>query len=359
MLQDMGEPTRPQGLSGEWLRQRASTLSKRVVSRQYAIDPTLKKKYGPPGRHRCQEDASYHLRFLAEAAEANNSVHFIDYVRWAKPMLAGRRIPWQHLEKNLEIMGGLIAAARPPKPVSEFVHQAIDDGLRILPEAPEELPSLVEADNPDHEVCNGYLRALLGSDREKAHRLVRDYLEGGNSIRSVFVNVCGAAQREIGRLWQVNLISVAQEHFCTAATEVIMARLSERLIGRPRSCGLNVVAMCPPSEEHSVGLQMICELLELEGWPTHFLGPKVPVSSAVSFVAGMMPAFVLISVSTALRISEATKLVAAIRAAAPQTKIIVGGRIFENDPQLGARVGAHGVGKDPNEAVNLIERLSA
>lgn len=359
MLQDMEGKTTPRGLSGEWLRQRTSTLSERVVAKHFAADRTLKNNYSSHGRQRCLEDASYHLSFLAEAAEANNSVHFIDYVRWAKPMLASRKIPWQHFAKNLEIMQTVIAAARPPKHVAEFAQQALGEALRILPDAPEEIPSLVATDNPDHQLANDYLRALLANDRDQAYRLVRDYVEGRDAIRSIFVNVFGVAQREIGRLWQLNLISVAQEHFCTAATEVIMARLSERWIGRPRLRAQKVVGICPPGEEHCVGLQIICELLELEGWQTHFLGAKVPLSSAVSFVTEMEPRFVLISVSTAMRITELTKLISAIRRALPQTKVIVGGRVFENDPELCVRLGAHAVGKDPNHAVNLIERLSA
>ena len=31
--------------------------------------------------------------------------------------------------------------------------------------------------------------------------------------------------REVGRLWQMNQISVAQEHYCTAATQLIMSQL--------------------------------------------------------------------------------------------------------------------------------------
>jgi len=256
-------------------------------------------------------------------------------------------------------MGSVITRSRPPRAVKDFAGPAIEAALQILPSASEEIPSLIDASNPDHKIANEYLRALLSNDREKAYHVVRDYVGGSNSIRSVFANVFGVAQREIGRLWQLNRISVAQEHYCTAATEVIMARISERLVGRLRSRKTKVVAFCPPSEEHCVGLQMICELLELEGWPTHFVGAKVPLSSAVAFITGMRPGFVLISATTAMRISELRLLIQALTRALPSAKIIVGGRLFDNDPALPAKLGAHAVGKDPNEAINLLERLSS
>lgn len=342
-----------------WLRERSAAFAQKIVDQHFRQDPSLAKQYGAVGRVRCLEDASFHLCFLAEAAEADNEAHFVDYVRWAKPMLASRKIDWRHLQTNLKIMSNVISRARPPQPVKQFAGRAIEAALQILPDASEEIPSLIDASNPDHKIANEYLRALLSNDREKAYQLVRDYVEGRNSIRSVFANVFGVAQREVGRLWQLNRISVAQEHYCTAATEVIMARISERLVGRPRSRKTKVVAFCPPSEEHCVGLQMICELLELEGWPTQFVGAKVPLASAVAFMSGMKPGFVLISATTAMRISELRSLIQALTRALPTAKIIVGGRLFDNDPGLPKKLGAHAVGKDPNEAVNLLEQLSS
>ena len=355
----MADSTKKGQRAGAWLRERTEALAGEIVERHFAADPMLKKKYGPVGRVRCREDATYHLSFLAQAAEASNRVHFIEYVRWAKPMLASRKIPWQHLEANLKIMRSVILDAGPPKETKAFADDAIDEALRILPEAPEEIPSLVDESNPDHKLANEYLRALLSNDREKAFQVVRDAVQERDSIRSVFLNVLAVAQREIGRLWQLNRISVAQEHYCTAATEVIMARITERMLGRPRAKQEKVVAICPQNEEHCVGLQLICELLDLEGWPTHFLGAKVPVSSAVSFVSDIQPAFVLISAATAMRISELADLIGVLKQSVPTTTIVVGGRVFENDAELYKRVGAHATGKDPNDVVTLLERMAA
>ncbi|WP_425342659.1 B12-binding domain-containing protein [Methanolobus bombayensis] len=47
----------------------------------------------------------------------------------------------------------------------------------------------------------------------------------------------------MGRLWQINYISVAQEHFCTAVTQKIMAKLYPYIISDTIS-DRNVVAAC-------------------------------------------------------------------------------------------------------------------
>ena len=41
-------------------------------------------------------------------------------------------------------------------------------------------------------------------------------------------------QHEIGRLWQINHISVAHEHYCTSVTQMIMSELYPYATGLPR-----------------------------------------------------------------------------------------------------------------------------
>ena len=50
------------------------------------------------------------------------------------------------------------------------------------------------------------------------------------SIRDVYLLVFQPCQREVGRLWEAGRITVAQEHYCTAATQVIMSQLAPRLV---------------------------------------------------------------------------------------------------------------------------------
>jgi len=54
------------------------------------------------------------------------------------------------------------------------------------------------------------------------------------SVRDVYLNVFQRSQHEIGRLWQMNQITVAQEHYCTAATQWIMVQLYPYVFGTER-----------------------------------------------------------------------------------------------------------------------------
>jgi methanogenic corrinoid protein MtbC1 len=63
-----------------------------------------------------------------------------------------------------------------------------------------------------------YLAALLAGEREAALRLVADAAEQGTDVRRLYEDVLAPVQREIGRLWQRDEITVATEHYCTAVT---------------------------------------------------------------------------------------------------------------------------------------------
>ena len=61
---------------------------------------------------------------------------------------------------------------------------------------------------------------------------------------------------------QTREISVAQEHFATAATQVIIAQLAHGIFGRPKA-GHTLVAAGVVGDLHELGLRMLCDLFEL------------------------------------------------------------------------------------------------
>jgi methanogenic corrinoid protein MtbC1 len=168
--------------------------------------------------------------------------------------------------------------------------------------------------------------------------------------------------REIGRLWQENIISVAEEHLATAITQAAMGRAFERsYVWRDRRTP-TLIAACADDERHQMGLRMLCDLLEIEGWDTSYLGASVPVESLVSLVEKRRPDVVAISVTIAPHLPRVRAAIAAIRASAaqPMPLIVVGGRAVMHDPTLAPRLGADLTAANADEAVDLLrERFAA
>jgi methanogenic corrinoid protein MtbC1 len=206
------------------------------------------------------------------------------------------------------------------------------------------------------EARDRYLAAIRAGSRREALGVVDVALASGMDARTLYLQVFQPAMHEIGRLWQENRITVADEHLATAITQLAMSRLYEELFGDRLDAGPLLVAACAEDERHELGLRMICDLLELDGWDTVFLGAAVPVEDLVRMVKERRPEVVALSASITPHLARVREAVRAIREAMPQDGpvIAIGGRAFAGDAALAERMGADLTAKD---AVEVAERL--
>lgn len=207
-----------------------------------------------------------------------------------------------------------------------------------------------------------FLDAIVAGNRRRAFEVADAALGGGMDIRALYLEVFQPALREVGRLWQQNRLTVADEHLATAITQAAMARLYERLFASATGSGPLMVAACAEGERHEVGLRMVCDILEMDGWDTVFLGAAVPTADLVRLVCEREPQVVALSASIGPNVPRVEEAIRAIRdgCAARQPLIVVGGRPFAADPELAPRLGADVTARDAAEAVErLKERFAA
>lgn len=206
-------------------------------------------------------------------------------------------------------------------------------------------------------VRDRYLAAVRAGDRRSAFEVVDSARASGHDIRSLYLDVFQPVLREIGRLWQENEISVADEHLATAITQAAMGRLSDEVFASEAQSGRLLIAACADTERHEMGLRMICDLLEVDGWDTVFLGATVPIEGLVEMVRDRRPDVVALSASVAPHLQRVEAAILAIRAAVSNPPLIaVGGRLFLEDPRLAARLGADLTAADAAEAVRLLKK---
>lgn len=205
-----------------------------------------------------------------------------------------------------------------------------------------------------------YIAALRSGDRRAALGIVDVARGEGLDMRTLYEDVLQPAQHEIGRLWQRNEITVADEHLATAITQVAMTRVYDELFSAPRRPGRTLIAACADTERHELGLRMICDLMEMEGWDAHYLGATVPIESLVDIVRERRPRVVALSASLAPHVPRLQSAIAALRAnlGAATPLILVGGRMFTADPSLGERIGADVTATSAAEAVRALEELT-
>ena len=208
------------------------------------------------------------------------------------------------------------------------------------------------------ELCRRYVEAQLAGDRREALRLVLvEGLGGGLTVTQLQVDVIQAAQRDIGRLWQQNRISVAQEHMATAISQVVMSRLFEE--GLPEEpVGRKVLVACVEGELHEFPARLVADFLELAGFEVRYLGANVPVDDLARMVHAERPDLLALSVTMSFNAPALRTAVERVRGEAPALPILVGGHALTWEPALAERYGVASCGPEPSCVVDKARELT-
>lgn len=355
----MSAPETPGQQAGAAILERRDALAAALVAREFAAHPELEQRYGAIARTKSLQDAGYHLAYLAEAVGNNDPLLFADYVAWAKVMLARRGVLAADLAFHLECMRDVLAEILPAE-LCPPARDMIDHALQRLPAMPEQLDSLLAPDQPHALLAQQYLQALLRGERHVASTLILDAARRGVAVKEIYLNVFQRTQREIGRLWQVNKISVAQEHYCTAATQLIMSQLYPYIFSGEKTAG-TFVATCVAGDLHEIGIRMVADFFEMSGWDTFYLGASTPDASVVQTLIERKAVALGISATITYHLHGVQRLIETVRAtpACADTVILVGGYPFNLSPELWRSIGADGWSQDAAGAIELAATLAA
>jgi methanogenic corrinoid protein MtbC1 len=137
-----------------------------------------------------------------------------------------------------------------------------------------------------------------------------------------------------------------------------MAQLQPYFQRTPRN-GRRLLAACVAGDLHTLGLQMVADFLEYEGWEVSYLGASTPLDSIRSMAAAQGIDLLLTAASMPHHVPLLRELVAALRRdlATQHVRVLVGGRPFAQDGALWESTGADGWANNAEEAVQVVKRL--
>jgi len=173
-------------------------------------------------------------------------------------------------------------------------------------------------------------------DRAGAIELALDHVASGRiTVADLYTQVLGPLLTRIGSRWQHGSERVWQEHFASHVARTIIEALYPTVLrdgaAIPRT-GSTVLLVCPPREEHELGLRMLSDRFELAGWKAVFLGADTPIEEIVAAAVAVNADLVAVSVSTVFERVELRCFIDTLREALPGTRIVIGGPAFSRDP---------------------------
>lgn len=213
--------------------------------------------------------------------------------------------------------------------------------------------------SPRREFQSTYIKAMyLGSGR-LADQVVEWALAAGLTAEQIYLELFQPTAYEIGRLWQINQFSVAQEHLATAIIERQMGDLHRHF--RPiQTRPATLVIGCVADEQHRLGARMVADFFERDGWTVHYLGAAVPTDTFVAMAREMRADLIGLSAQMIFNVPTVVELVEELdRRGMSGLPVMVGGLPFISQPNLFLTLGVRFAGLDAREAVNKANRVLA
>jgi len=173
-----------------------------------------------------------------------------------------------------------------------------------------------------------FLKNLLTGNRAACSDITRIYLSMNPSIKDLYEGLLKSSLYKVGKLWEANRISVATEHLATAVTESILNELFESIISKKRN-QKSVVLACVENEMHQVGIKMVADIFEKNGWDSLFLGTGIPTDELLRFIRQAKPNLLAISLSVYFNLPNLLQMLSRIRAEFPELPILLGGQAIQ------------------------------
>lgn len=190
-----------------------------------------------------------------------------------------------------------------------------------------------------------------------------DYVEAilrrGVDVDTVLVDLLAPAARRLGEYWEDDRCDFVDVTMGLWRLQEIVHELAARLppehVAGP---GNRVLFASMPGDQHSFGVVVVDELFCREGWQTDRMS-EASLPDILERVASEWFDLVGLTVSCDCHMGALSALIAAIRSGSRNDRVcvMVGGRIFAENPGLAAQVGADGTAPDAKKAVQVAAQL--
>lgn len=339
----------------ELLSQTADALADQAACTLLARHPEIAGRYGTDGFGRWRDALRGRVLDLAAALGANSPQMFAEQIAWTRVAIVARKSSVEDLRASILALGSAIERELPEEDRA-LVGSFLNAGIRAI-DGEESPASPLQLSTAQGRLAASYLVSLLEGDRRRAASLVIEPVrEGGLGAHEAYTGVLVPALREVGRLWHMNELSIAEEHFATNTTRHVMSQLAALLPRRPVRHRAAVVCAVQ-GNTHDIGARVVADFLEADGWRVIDMGADVPIDEIVASIEIFKADLVALSAMLRVHIRAAEIAIQAIRERFAATPVIVGGPAFQGPESLWRDIHASGTALSPEAAVALANSL--
>ncbi len=298
------------------------------------------------------------LEDLAGTLAVDRPRLFVAQVQEQQAVVAARGVPPEIFRAALQALRDVLVEKLSPL-LAETVSPYFDQALAGVSTPQDRHESEWNRGSPLARMAAEYLLAVLEGDRHRAWHVVRTAASEGTPLEDLYRHLLAPAQAEIGRMWMQDEANIAEEHFVSSTTKWVVTRLQQLAVRQPPH-GKTLLAAGVAGNQMDVGLHMLGDLFEIDGWQVVQLGADVPADDLAQAVELYQVDVVGLSVAMNNQFTALQAAVQAIRTSTggQQVKILVGGRALEHASDLKEELDVDAIVHSLADARDLARQLT-
>ncbi|MEO8224649.1 MAG: cobalamin-dependent protein [Gammaproteobacteria bacterium] len=350
-------PSRGNPFASDLLERGAAGYAGFAASLMLERDPGLQERQGAGAPSAWRTHLTQRLLELAAAVATDEPRLFTGRISWSRKAFRARGQDDLDLRNSLQALRDVLAE-RLPKPAQGLPLEYIDLALASLA-MPAPAPDASELDpkRPADRLALQYLQKILEGNVPEAVAIISTAARGDLGARAAYTDVLLPAQREVGRLWHADELSIAEEHMVTSATLRAMSVIVSQAPHQPAN-GRTVVVAAVSGNVHDVGLRALADMYQLAGWRVVFIGSDVPMQDLPTMLAFFEADLLMLGATLATHVPRVEQAIRSIRERCERpVRVVVGGAAFDDTSSLWSKVGSDGYAPTIDQALDVGARL--
>lgn len=190
-----------------------------------------------------------------------------------------------------------------------------------------------------------------------ADEITHEALESGIEPSEILNDALVFAMNKVGQKYSENKIFVPQMLLSAKAMSASMAHLKPFFAsGAVKRKGTFIIGTVF-GDLHDIGKNLVVMMVEGAGWEVIDLGIDVKPDQFVDALKAHPEAVIGVSALLTTTMVNIKPVIEALKAYSPSTKVIVGGAPLSAD--FATAIGADGYSKNPQEGIELLDKISA
>ena len=343
--------------SAKALERNADAIASKACEHLLEHDPGIVERLGAQAKMVWLDHLIQKTLELSAAVLANNPDIFRERLTWSIEAMRARKLRLEDLDNSYDSLRYAIINSLAKMEV-EIALATLDEAISGVKQRPNSnLGEGLDLGTPHGVIAHQYIQAVVIGNVRNGIDIVVDAVDEGMSVEDAMLKVLFPAQREVGRLWHLNQLSVGEEHLVTHATQRLLPILAQRVDCEPDN-GFTVVSASVSGNAHDLGIRTISYLFEFAGWKTIHLGGDVPSQELPVAVNCFDADLVLLSIGLSSQLASLRKAIKIIRShSVKPVKIIVGGNGFIGAEDLWQDIGADSFASSASDAIEVANKL--